>query len=150
MMQRLIIAGFLQMIPNDLEFVRLLFGLLVTMMYMVLLLLGTPYKRRDLDFLGVGSQFALVCIFAAAMCIKMYDSWDRREGREVAQLVLGFESTSQIVLIMIIFNFSILLIAFCVTCFQAMKHSKVRTLRLSRTGAEPLLTLGKSPCHMSS
>lgn len=54
MLERLIVVGFVQWIGQPL--IRLQFGLLVTLSYMTLQLYLRPFKRHDLDVLGIGAQ----------------------------------------------------------------------------------------------
>ena len=47
--ERLVIVGWVQLIPREFEYGRLLLGLIVSILYLAILLNQTPYKRDDLD-----------------------------------------------------------------------------------------------------
>ena len=47
--ERLVIVGWVQLIPREYEYGRLLLGLIVSILYLSILLNQTPYKRDDLD-----------------------------------------------------------------------------------------------------
>ena len=47
--ERLVIVGWVQLIPREFEYGRLLLGLIISILYLAILLNQTPYKRDDLD-----------------------------------------------------------------------------------------------------
>ena len=47
--QRLVIVGWVQLIPRESEYLRLLIGLIISILYLAILLHQTPYKRDDMD-----------------------------------------------------------------------------------------------------
>ncbi len=50
------IVGYVQFIPPQFQYGRLLCGVLVTTMYLIALLALQPYKRNDHDGLAMGMQ----------------------------------------------------------------------------------------------
>lgn len=50
--ERLVIVGWVQLIPREFEYGRLLLGLVVSILYLAILLHQTPYKRDDLTNLA--------------------------------------------------------------------------------------------------
>lgn len=73
-----------------------------------------------------------MCIFIGATCVKLYqDVSDYRyvcpdeEGEAVAEGVMGFESTTQIVVIMIVFNLIVLVVFVVGTIWQARERESV-------------------------
>ena len=119
----------------------MLCGLVMTIIYLALLLATQPYKRRDLDMLANAAQFALVCVFLCATCLRLFQDWETEvDGGTVAK-VLGFESTVQIVAMMLILNLSILLIAIFGISLQALLAHDVPTVRIVGSGDPPELQL---------
>jgi len=47
--ERLVIVGWVQLVPREFEYGRLLLGLIISILYLAILLNQTPYKRDDLD-----------------------------------------------------------------------------------------------------
>jgi hypothetical protein len=62
--QRLTIVGFLQLIPRESEYLRLLFGLIISIFFLAILLHQSPYKRKDLHNFASGLQ-ARACMHGA-------------------------------------------------------------------------------------
>ena len=68
------------MVPEEYGFMRVLAGLLLTIVYAMTLCALKPFKRRDLDLLAITSRFALVCVFIGATVVSP-PSTARREMR---------------------------------------------------------------------
>ena len=112
LVQRLALSGFMQLVPDEIAFIRILCGLMITFVYLVLLQIMRPYRREDLSFIAVASQFALSQVFLGATCLELYQHlW--QESETIAARVLGFTSEEQIVLLLLIFNFAILAMVRC-------------------------------------
>jgi len=62
--QRLTIVGWLQLIPRESEYLRLLFGLIISIFYLAILLHQSPYKRKDLHNFASSLQ-ARACMHGA-------------------------------------------------------------------------------------
>ena len=56
LMQRLFIVGFVQLIPPEHEFGRMLCGLFTALLYLVLLLAVRPFQRHDNNISAIASQ----------------------------------------------------------------------------------------------
>ena len=71
--ERLIISGWMQLIPRSLAMVRLQLGQVVTLLYTIVLMYVQPYKRDDIDVLAIGCQITLLAFFYGATTIKLHD-----------------------------------------------------------------------------
>jgi predicted outer membrane repeat protein len=148
LIQRLVLVGFIQMIPErsvtrSFGFMRILGGLTISMVYCMLLCALKPFKRRDLDLLSICSQFALVCVFLGATLLRLFQDIEMGPGREWAVGVLGFESEDEIVAVMLVFNLSALLIAAVGIVIQSFFDHDLPTLRLMETREVPDLAVAQ-------
>ena len=89
LVQRLIITGWIQLIPNELQLIRILVGILVTLSYATILMFLKPYLATQVDIVAVVSQFSLSIIFLCALFLKIYDLTD---SAGIASDVTGFAS----------------------------------------------------------
>ena len=62
LLERLVIVGWVQLIPREAEYLRLLLGLIISILYLAILLHLTPYKRDDLD--NFASILQACCMYA--------------------------------------------------------------------------------------
>ena len=141
LVQRITIAGYLQLIPASRGLVRILAGLLVSFVYLLVLLVAKPYKRLETDFLAMGSQFALVTIFMAAVYMNLFDAWVVNTSLETATRVMGVSSTDQIVATMIVFNLGVVGGFFCLLGNQAFRSESIDVIRVVKTARPPELHL---------
>ena len=103
---------------------------MVSVVYLVLVLFVKPYKRRDLDNLAIGSQFCLVCVLMGGIVIKLFDEIDEL-GPGYAQRVLGLSSATHVVPVMLVLNFSVLIIIVVSTSIQSTNGLGYGALQLS-------------------
>lgn len=147
MIQRLSIVGFVQLIPPDLKFLRLLIGLMMTLAYMTLLTIVRPYRLWDLNMLAIATQITLTCVFIAAICISLYTRLEERgisigEGAEdLAQDILGFPSAYAVVNVMLFLTFGVLGLFASLVVYQAMALRTSDSVRIVGTRTPPDLTL---------
>ena len=68
--ERLVIVGWVQLIPREFEYGRLLLGLTVSILYLAILLNQTPYKRDDLDNFAniLQACMQIVCMLIVCTC----------------------------------------------------------------------------------
>ena len=144
LLQRLCISGFLQLIPDSHGFVRVLTGLMATVLYLALLLATQPYKRRDFNLLANAAQFALVCVFFGSVCMRLMQDLETVAllDEETVERVLGFSTSSQIVGSILCLNLSILVFSLAGVALQAAYAHELPTLRLVASRDPPELELG--------
>jgi hypothetical protein len=98
MLQRLNVTGFV-MIFFQAEFAvrRIIFSLIVTLVYMVVLLIFRPYSKSGLNFLAaLGSQFALAFSMFTAYSMRIFNDIMARFDLEGAQHIMKFDSPSEV------------------------------------------------------
>ena len=71
-MQRLIISGWLLLIPAQYDAWRIFVGLLTAIGYLTLLQFVRPYKRAATNTIAIAAQFSLVCVFLGGTFIKVF------------------------------------------------------------------------------
>jgi len=144
LIQRLIIVGFVQFIPREHEYGRLLCGVLVSITYLIILLTMQPYKRRDHDVLAIASQVTLVLVMMAAQTVHLYKELEDDFGPASASRVLGFRSQDDVVVTMIILNIAILVAYAALIAYQCLSRHHMHQLLLESTNEMPELTFGSS------
>ena len=112
-MHKLVIVGFVQLIPREYEYGRFLCGLLVALLYLVLVVSTKPYKRRDIDRMAMGTQTALVLFFISALSVHLYTKLKDEYGAEATSRVLGFDDVDDIIFVMIGCNLAVLVVIYC-------------------------------------
>ncbi|KAL1499218.1 hypothetical protein AB1Y20_013725 [Prymnesium parvum] len=104
LMQRTTLTGWLLLVDFNLQFIRILCALIVTIAFSVALLVCQPYKRQ-LDFaMASGAQLLLVCIFIGGIIMRLYEDIanDSAGSKELAFRFLGIHSSEEIAIIMIL------------------------------------------------
>lgn len=71
LVQRLVITGWIQLIPNHLQVIRIFVGTLVTLTYATILMFLKPYLSLKVDMVSIASQFSLVIVFLCALLLKV-------------------------------------------------------------------------------
>ena len=135
-MQRLIIVGFLQMIPQ--EWLRLQAGLVTTLMYTIALLYFKPYKRDDIDMLAIGAQITLLGIFLGSVNIKLYSDLASTTG---STDITGFNSQREAEVAMVIFTFLSVGLFLASTLYMMITRQEPRSVRLVENSLPPDLGL---------
>ena len=97
----------MQWIPHEKQFIRVLLGMLVSIMHLVLLTLVRPYKRQDVFVVAFGLQAAAALTFCMALCVLQYTSLQTIES-EAAPRLLGFDTVDSMVVTMISINLATL------------------------------------------
>jgi hypothetical protein len=76
---------------------RVLFGMVITVVYMATLLVFKPYKRGVLNYLSATvAQFALLFSMIVALCMRIFIDVADRFNEKSAQAVMDFEGPSQV------------------------------------------------------
>ena len=122
LLQRLAVTGFVRLLDVN-DTIRLCVRLLVVFGYLILLLIIRPYKRRVVGHLAALAQVVLVLLFTAALLVSTFDGIRLRESSSLAMAVLGFVSTDQIATVMLLLNFSVVVIYGIATLAQAHAHA---------------------------
>ena len=165
--QRPTLTGFVLLVPDRYALLRLLMGLMVVSMcahcalkprsattpfssqmqvrhlhllhyrYLVVLLLAQPYRHRIVNVIAFGAQLSLVCVFGAALIIKVY----YHDELSDPQAFTGFSSGYEVVAIMLAWNSVTLALAFVLTSYQAVFEDSLPTIRRVDNGHEPELVL---------
>ena len=141
LMQRLLLVGFVQIIPRGYEYVRMLVGFLFTIVYLAALLSMQPYKRLDNDMLAIGMQTALVLIFFMSQSILLFNELVDAQGVSLTWRVLGFGSLDRLVQTLVVSNLTVLVAFVALLIYQSLSHRSVPLLRLVATKQPPELKL---------
>ena len=133
--QRLVLTGWVLLIPVENEIWRFFFGLLTAFGYLSLIQFVQPYKRKGLNTLAIAAQFSLVCVFLGGAFIKLFSG----DGADVND-----DSVLTIVGIMVAFNFSVLIMFVTLAAIQFSISSVLPSVRLVANGQVPELKLDAS------
>lgn len=72
LLRRTALTGWVLLISERRRFLRLVVGLLVSIVGAVAILTSQPYQRNEDDMLGVTCQLLLVCVFVGAILVQLY------------------------------------------------------------------------------
>ena len=141
--QRLILTGWVLLIPIEFDAWRIFLGLLTAIAYLSLVQFVRPYKRKELNTLAIAAQFSLVCVFLGGAFIKLFsgdgvdgatcDGADASDANE--------NNVLTIVGIMVAFNFFVLVMYVTLAAYQFSASSVLPSVRLMATGQTPELEL---------
>ena len=142
--QRLVLTGWVVFfIPIESDVWRIFIGLLTTIGYLSLIQFVQPYKRADINTLAIATQFSLVCVFLGGAFIKLL-SGDGTESVTCDGNDASCASSSTvftIVVIMVVFNFSVLTLYVSLTVYQLSTTYVLPSIRLVATSQVPELKL---------
>ena len=145
--QRLVLSGWVLLIPTGSDAWRVFLGLLTTIGYLSLILYVQPYKRKDLNMLAIVAQFSLVCIFLGGAFIKLLsgDGVEFTTCDGAAASDANNDNTFTVVCIMAGCNFFVLILFVALAALQKefSTSSVLPSLRLVATGRVPELKLEK-------
>ena len=140
LLQRLVLSGFVLLIPIEVDSWRIFLGLLTAIGYLSLIQYVQPYKNDDLNKLAVAAQFSLVCVFLGGAFIKLFsaesascDSTADANGNNIFTIVV----------IMSFFNFSVLLMYVSLAAKQFSSASVLSSVLFKATDQVPELKLEK-------
>jgi len=143
LMQRLIIVGFVQWIPEPSQ--RILVGVMIALLYLCALMAAKPYKRADLGRLAFWSQLAtFLCLFASLYIhqLNKLTVYSFAEP-EAAIDVIGFSSIDSLATTIIIITLAFLCCFFVFAIHQIYHAHDVGILRMSLSMYPPELSLSQ-------
>ena len=144
--QRLVLTGWVLLIPVENEIWRFFFGLLTAFGYLSLLQFVQPYKFKGLNTLAIAAQFSLVCVFLGGAFIKLFsgDGVDSATHDGAAASDANDDNVLTIVVIMVALNFSVLVMFVTLAAIQFTTSSVLPSVRLVASGQVPELKLDAS------
>jgi hypothetical protein len=148
LMQRLIISGWLLLIPAHYDAWRIFVGLLTAVGYLTLLQFVRPYKRAATNAIAIAAQFSLVCVFLGGTFIKVFansnDDVDCGSAADGDNDKRNDDAVMRVVAIMIFFNFLVLLLFFTLAAYQFATRDVLPSVRFIATRHLPELRLKPS------
>ena len=140
---RLTLSGFVVLIPEHLEMWRILIGTMIALLYLIVLELIHPYKRRDVNYIAISTHVSLVCVFLGATFLKFYNRLSEAYSSEDAEEITGFSSGKRIVIAMLAFNLSVLVLIGGLTIYQFGTEDSLPTIRRIGSGRVPELSIAE-------
>ena len=139
--RKLVLTGFVLLIPEKNAFLRLVVATLVCSCYAVALSVVRPYKRVEDNVLAVATSLVLLLLFLGTNWSTIFLGIEERSGIDDANAVLGFRSLDVIVESMIILVAVVLAFFFVGAIVAARRVAKVPTIRLVSTKQPPELSI---------
>ena len=140
--RKLVLTGFVLLIPEKNAFLRLVVATLVCSCYGFILSAVRPYKRVEDNFLAVATSLALLLLFLGTNWTTIFLGIEERYQEADPADVLGFGKLNAIVDTMIglvVFALVVFLIGAVVA---ARRVAKVPTIRLVSTKQPPEMSIG--------
>ena len=97
--RKLVLTGFVLLIPEERAFVRLVVATLVCSFYAVVLAVVQPFKRVEDNVLAVATSLVLLLLFLATNWTTIFLGIEERTSVDDADAVLGFDNLSSICLL---------------------------------------------------
>jgi len=146
LVQRLVLTGWLLLIPSSHDAWRIFAGLLVAVGYLTLLQFVRPYKRSTINLLATAVQFSLVCVYLGGAFVKVFaDSTtvaaddDGDDGDDEDSSTAKF----RVVVVMVVFNFAVLALFVSLAAYQFATRDVLPSIRLVTSKQVPELKLRK-------
>ena len=139
--RKLVLTGFVLLIPEERAFVRLVVATLICSCYAVALAVVRPYKRVEDNVLAVATSLVLLLLFLGTNWTIIFLGIEERSGIDDADAVLGFRSLNAIVDTMIGLV-AVVLVFFSIGAIVAARRvAKIPKIRLVSTKQPPELNI---------
>jgi len=149
LVRRTALTGWVILIDESLDFIRLLVGFIASLAFTVILLSYQPYLRREDGLLAILAQVVIVCVFLCAILLDLFNSFMEIEHitslTGLASKYIGFTTTTDIVTTTIACSLAIIIAAATGIFFRIWTEGRVKYLRLRHNKQVP--EVGLSP-HM--
>ncbi len=138
--RKLMLNGFVFLIPLEHALKRLLLAIVVSICHMVLLQQAQPYKQASTAFVAVASSVLLLCTLILFLLVSMYDELDEEQIKGF----FGFGSVFPLAAIIFGINVGVLVVVMALFMYQYhLENGQLAPLRVTETGEEPHLTLAE-------
>ena len=142
MVRKLVLTGFVLLIPIKLSFVRLIVAELVCVIYLMLISVLKPFIEDSDDYTAIGCNVALTVIYLGASYIKLFEDVALKYGGpDASKAVLGLSSSWELTVALLFFNFGVIGLAVFIALHQVYVNARIPVLRLTTTGRAPDLSL---------
>ena len=141
LLYRLGLIGYVQLIPSDKKLIRLLVGLIISIIYSFLIVMTKPFAADQVDTLSIATQICLVFMFLAVTVLQIYDSFAALGG-DLALKITGFSSREQVGVIIIVFLVGVFIVFAFMLISDALK-AQTRLLLLRSDSQPPNLSFEK-------
>lgn len=138
--QRSILTGWLILIPTEMDFLRLVAALLISLAVLVLTLTARPYRRTEDNILATTSILLLNLAYVGALLVKIFEDVSATDN-DLAQRVFGFSSTNIIVAVMLAFTVAMFLVLTAAAVHTLSSEGRMAILLLKDTRLPPTLSL---------
>ncbi|EOD27539.1 hypothetical protein EMIHUDRAFT_468827 [Emiliania huxleyi CCMP1516] len=140
--RKLVLTGFVLLIPEERAFVRLVVATLICSFYAVVLAVVRPFKRVEDNVLAVATSLVLLLLFLATNWTTIFLGIVERTGVDDADAVLGFDNLSSIINSMLVLV-GATLVFFLIGAVVSARHAKkAPTIRLVSTNQPPEMSVG--------
>ena len=140
--RKLVLTGFVLLIPEERAFVRLVVATLICSCYAVALAVVRPYKRVEDNVLAVATSLVLLLLFLGTNWSTIFLGIKERSGGvDDANAVLGFRSLNGVVNSMIVLIAVVLAFFLVGAIVAARRVAKIPKIRLVSTKQPPELNI---------
>ena len=150
LLRRTALTGWVLLLPEKKRFLRLVTGLLVSLLSSFGLLISKPFSREEDDMLSIMCQVLLVCVYLGALLVDTFNNFvavgssiQPDDPESVAARYLGFSSSTNVVTLMITFSVTVVILAATSALWRMWREGLVANLRVIRTKTAPETGFGK-------
>ena len=134
-----LLTGFVLLLPARLSMLRLMWALLLSIAYLVLLQAARPFNELSNHFFAVAVHTLLCFTFVLALLFKVSDEF---VGEDAKERFFGLPNTVPLVVSIVGLNFAVLGLLGIQLGLQLRVDARLPTLRLKATRGAPELVLG--------
>ena len=138
--RKLVLTGFVLLIPEERAFVRLVVATLICSFYAVVLAVVRPFKRVEDNVLAVATSLVLLLLFLATNWTTIF--LVERTSVDDADAVLGFDNRSSIINSMLVLVGATLVFFLIGAVCSARLAKEVPKIRLVSTNQPPEMSVG--------
>jgi len=128
-----VLTGFLLLVPQELNFLRIVLAMLLSLCHVVLLAVARPYRSSSTAFVALLTSFTLCCTIFSSLLVKFISY-----GSPAA---FGVDGAFRLSMIILAFNFGVIAIAVAFFSRQVYEDARAPVLLLKSTGQRPRLEL---------
>ena len=150
LLRRTALTGWVLLLPEKKRFLRLVTGLLISLLSSFGLLISKPFHREEDDMLSILCQVLLVCVYLGALLVENFNNFvdvgssvKPDDPESFAARYLGFSSSTNIVTLMITFSVTVVILAASSALWRMWREGLVATFRLIKTKNHPETGFGK-------
>ena len=147
LLERITLSGMLLLVPHDRQLLRLVLATIVASLVTILTFYSMPYRRGQHDYMSCATQLILQLVFVGALLINIFTNITEYADADTAAKILSFDSTSQIVTMIMFATLGVLLAILALVITEGVEATPAPILCYEDGGLPELMLCDKQCYH---